>query len=290
MNGRSRLFVPYALGLICGLALSAPAQESGAQNISSQKQAFAPDRMETILYGVAYYPEYMPSDRLDKDVELMQKAGITVVRVGESTWSTWERRDGEFQFAWMQRVLDRLHQAGIKAILGTPTYSIPTWLYKEHPEILVTHNSASPPLTDPYAPKYPQSVIPGYYGPRQNYDFLNPYFRQHAERVIRGIVSHFKDHPAVIGYQIDNETGPNGAVTPYAMAAFTARLKNKYETPATLNRIWGLAYWGQLLDRWEDLPSPDGILNPGYKLEWENLQHGTVKEKLTGEAKNRQRV
>ena len=63
MNGRSRLFVPYVLGFICSLALSAPAQESGAQNISSQKQAFAPDRMETILYGVAYYPEYMPSDQ-----------------------------------------------------------------------------------------------------------------------------------------------------------------------------------------------------------------------------------
>ena len=55
--------------------------------------AFAPDKMESILYGVAYYPEYMPYDRLDKDVELMQKAGITVVRVGESTWSSWEPRD-----------------------------------------------------------------------------------------------------------------------------------------------------------------------------------------------------
>src|SRR4029077_8100519 len=157
-------------------------------NIAFAERAngFAPDKMETILYGVAYYPEYMPSDRLDKDVELMQKAGITVVRVGESTWSTWEPRDGDFQFTWMQRVLDRLHQAGIKAILGTPTYSIPTWLYKKYPEILVTQNGTAPPLSDPYAPSYPPSLPPGYYGPRQNYDFLNPCFLQHAERVIRG--------------------------------------------------------------------------------------------------------
>src|SRR5271157_2672167 len=91
---------------------------------AAQTRQFAADKMDTVLYGVAYYPEYMPSDRLDKDVELMQKAGITVVRVGESTWSRWEPRDGDFQFAWMQRVLDRLHQAGIKVILGTPTYSI----------------------------------------------------------------------------------------------------------------------------------------------------------------------
>src|SRR5207244_10236054 len=96
---------------------------------------FATDKIETVLYVVSYYTEYMPYERLDKDVELMQKARITVVRVGESTWSSWEPRDGDFQFAWMQRVLDRLHAAGIKVILGTPTYSIPTWLYKEHPEI-----------------------------------------------------------------------------------------------------------------------------------------------------------
>ena len=246
---------------------------------------FRPDKMETVLYGVAYYPEYMPYDRLDKDVELMHKAGITVVRVGESTWSTWEPRDGDFQFAWMQRVLDRLHATGIKAILGTPTYSIPTWLYKEHPEVVVTHNGTAPPLSDPYAPSYPPSETPGYYGPRQNYDFLNPYFREHAERVIREIVSHFKDHPAVIGYQIDNETFPTGIPTQYMNAAFLERLKKKYKTPETINKIWGLVYWGQLVDSWENLPPCNGILNPGYKLEWENFQHDVVTDYLAWQAR-----
>jgi len=255
------------------------------QNFWGQGKPFAPDKMETILYGVAFYPEYMPYDRLDTDVDLMQKAGITVVRVGESTWSSWEPRDGEFQFAWMQRILDRLHRAGIKAILGTPTYSIPTWLYKEHPEIAVTHNSTVPRLNDPYDPTYPNSGTPGFYGPRQNYDFLNPYFRQHAERVIREIVSHFKDHPAVIGYQIDNETFPTGVPTQYMNAAFFERLKQKYQTPSTINKLWGLVYWGQLVDGWEDLPPRNGILNPGYKLEWENFQHDVITDYLAWQAK-----
>ena len=245
---------------------------------------FAPDKMENVLYGVAYYPEYMPYDRLDQDVNLMQKAGITVVRVGESTWSSWEPRDGEFQYAWIERVLDRLHQAGIKAILGTPTYSIPTWLSKEHPEIQITHNGTAPPLNDPYYPTYPPSLTPGYYGPRQNYDFLNPYFRQHAERVIREIVSHFKDHPAVIGYQIDNETFPTGVPSPYMNRAFLERLQQKYKTPETINKIWGLVYWGQLVDQWEDLPPREGILNPGYKLEWEDFQHDVVTDYLRWQA------
>jgi beta-galactosidase len=257
----------------------------GTASRSQKAPAFAPDQMDSVLYGAAYYPKYMPYDRLDKDVDLMQKAGITVVRVGESTWSSWEPRDGEFQFAWMQRVLDRLHQAGIKVILGTPTYSIPTWLYKEHPEILVLHNGTAPPLSDPYEPTYPSSLPPGYYGPRQNYDFLNPYFRQHAERVIREIINHFKDHPAVIGYQIDNETEPTDVSTPYENAAFLERLKQKYKTPETINKIWGLTYWGQLVDKWEDLPPRDGILNPGYKLEWENFQHDIVTDYLAWQAK-----
>ncbi len=256
-----------------------------ASEVLAQVKKFAADKMDTVLYGVAYYPEYMPYDRLDQDVAMMKAAGITVVRVGESTWSSWEPRNGDFQFAWMQRVLDRMQQAGIKVILGTPTYSIPTWLYKEHPEIVVTHNGTAPPLNGPFYPTYPSSSAPGAYGSRQNYDFLNPYFRQHAERVIRQIVSHFKDHPAVIGYQIDNETFPTGVPTPYMNAAFVERLKQKYKTPETINKIWGLAYWGQLVDKWEDLPTRDGILNPGYKLEWENFQHDVITDYLEWQSK-----
>jgi len=259
---------------------------AGAMSATGQsRQAFAPNKMDTILYGVAYYPEYMPSDRLDKDVEMMQKAGITVVRVGESTWSSWEPRNGDFEFAWMQRVLDRLHQANIKVILGTPTYSIPTWLYQAHPDILVGHAGTAPPLSDPYSPSYPPLKTPGYYGLRQNYDFLNPYFRKYAERVIREIVSHFKSHPAVIGYQIDNETSPTGVSTAYSKTAFLERLKRKFKTPDAMNKAWGFVYWGQLVDKWEDLPSRDGILNPGYKLEWENFQHDIVTDYLAWQAK-----
>ena len=278
MNKRAQQSIAF-MGLVLFLL-------AATVSISEEsRSSLSPNKMESVLYGVAYYPEYMPYDRLDQDVEMMQKAGITVVRVGESTWSSWEPRDGEFQFTWMQRVLDRLHQAGIKAILGTPTYSIPTWLYKNHPEILLTRNGTAAPLSDPYDPTYPPSLTPGYYGPRQNYDFLNPYFRQHAERVIREIVSHFRDHPAVIGYQIDNETGPTGVSSSYMNAAFLDHLKQKYKTPDTINKIWGLVYWGQLVDKWEDLPPPDGILNPGYKLEWENFQHDVVTNYLAWQAK-----
>jgi len=100
-----------------------------------QKQLpFAPDKMDSFLYGAAFYEEYMPADRLDKDVQLMEQAGINVVRVGESTWSLWEPEDGHFEFAWMDRILERLARGHIRVIMGTPTYSIPSRMFKKHPE------------------------------------------------------------------------------------------------------------------------------------------------------------
>ena len=92
-----------------------------------------------VLYGAAYYNEYMPGDqqaRLEKDVELMKAAGLSVVRMGESTWSLWEPEDGRFEYAWMDHIVDAMSKAGIKVILGTPTYSIPAWMAHQHPEIL----------------------------------------------------------------------------------------------------------------------------------------------------------
>src|SRR6185312_11155934 len=118
--------------LVSTLALLAPL--GLAQN--APKTQPTPGAMSNVLYGAAYYSEYNPYERLDKDVALMKDAGITVVRMGESTWSLWEPEDGKFEYAWMDRVVDAMGKAGIKVIMGTPTYSIPAWMAHQHPEIL----------------------------------------------------------------------------------------------------------------------------------------------------------
>jgi beta-galactosidase len=228
-----------------------------------------PPNMDTVLYGASYYHEYMPYERLEQDVQLMQKAGISVVRLGESTWSSWEPRDGEFSFDWMQRILDRLHQAGIRVILGTPTYSIPPWLYKKHPEILVTRLGGEK----------------SYYGIRQNMDITNPAYLFYADRIIRKVILRFKDHPAVIGYQVDNETSSYETAAASVQTAFVEYLREKFQTPQALNKIWGLVYWGQLVNDWNEFPPRDGILNPGYKLEWERFQRKIATDFLAWQAR-----
>lgn len=93
--------------------------------------------MKQLLYGAAYYFEYLPYDRIDQDIEMMKAAGINVVRIGESTWSTYEPHDGEFDFSKLIYTLDKMDKNGMKVIVGTPTYAFPTWLAKEYPDVLV---------------------------------------------------------------------------------------------------------------------------------------------------------
>jgi beta-galactosidase len=226
----------------------------------------------TILYGAAYYNEYMPADlqpgRLENDVALMKAAGISVVRMGESTWSLWEPTDGRFEYAWMDRVVDAMGKAGIKVIMGTPTYSIPTWMAHAHPEILAR----------------PLGGASVGYGMRQNMDYDNPKFRFYAERVLTNLVSHYKDNPAVIGWQIDNETGPNGASNPDVFAGFVDHLKQKFGTTDALNKAWFLNYWGEDVNDWSDMPTRDNATSTSYKLEWSRWQQMRVTRYLSWQA------
>ena len=222
-------------------------------------------KMNNVLYGAAFYEEYMPSDRLEKDVQMMQEANISVVRVGESTWSLFEPREGEFEFAWMDRIIDRMHKAGIKVILGTPTYSIPAWLAYKHPEVLVQYEKGTK----------------AFYGIRQNMDITNPTFLFYSERIIRKMMEHYAKHPAIIGYQVDNETTSYGVNNYDFYIGFKNYLRKKFQTTENLNKTWGLNYWGMTLSNWDELPTRDGITNTGYKLEWERYKRKAIADYLT---------
>ena len=266
ISAASRFAKRAAPLLVIAAFLVAP---DSAQTKTAAQGVFHADQVDTILYGAAYYPEYMPYERTDEDIALMKKAGINVVRVGESTWGLWEPEDGKFEYAWMDRVIEKLHAAGIRVILGTPTYSIPAWMYKKHPEMVITR------LGGQYL----------YYGLRQNTDLMNQQYRFYCERVIRKILEHYKDNPAVIGYQIDNETSSGGAANPDVQAAFKEYLQKKFGTVARLNKVWGLNYWGQRLNDWSELPPRDGIINPGWKLEWERFSQWETTDFLAWQAR-----
>ncbi len=218
-----------------------------------------------MLYGVAYYHEYQPYERLSEDIRLMREAGLTVVRLGELTWTSWEPEDGRFEFDWMDRVIDAMHEAGIKVILGTPTYAIPAWLHRKYPDLMA---------------EYAQGKR-AYYGARQNMNHAHAAYRFYAERIIRELIRHYAPHPAIIGYQVDNETGSGLLHNPDVFQKFVEYLQHKFGSVEKLNEVWGLTYWSHRLGDWADLWTPDGNTNPGYDLEWRRFQASLVTDFLT---------
>ncbi|MDN4603629.1 beta-galactosidase [Paenibacillus sp. F6_3S_P_1C] len=219
--------------------------------------------MDKLLYGVAYYDEYMPYERLDKDIQMMKDAGINVVRIAESTWSTHEPQNGVFDFSSVDRVLDAMHAAGIQVIVGTPTYAVPTWMVKEYPDVLATTVQG-----------------PGKYGARQIMDITHPTYLFYAERIIRKLISRVSKHPAVIGYQTDNETKHYNTAGDNVQLQFVKYMRNKFSSLDDLNKEFGLDYWSNRINSWEDFPSVVGTINGSLGAEFAKFQRKLVTDFL----------
>lgn len=224
--------------------------------------------MERLLYGAAYYEEYLPVDRLEKDVEMMKAAGINVVRIAESTWSTCEPQDGVFDFSHVERVLDAMEQAGISVIIGTPTYAVPTWMVKAYPEVLATTKQGQ-----------------GIYGARQIMDITNPVYLFYAERVIRKLMEHTAHRSCVIGFQLDNETKYYGTAGKNVQQGFVKYLREKFQDDLdAMNHEFGLDYWSNRINAWEDFPDVRGTINGSLGAEFEKYQRTLVDRFLEWQA------
>lgn len=221
------------------------------------------------LYGAAYYSEYTPTDRLNEDIKLMKEAHLSVVRIGESTWSLFEPQDGVFTFEWMDRIVDHLQKAGIKIILGTPTYSIPAWMAHENPEV----------LSQTVDGKQSQ------YGIRQNMDLMNPTYRKYCERIIRKMMERYAKNPAIIGFQVDNEVEARSIDNQDYFEGFRDYIKEQFHNNLdSLNRRWGLNYWGMNINSWDEFYDRKGVTNPSYKLWWERWNRKVTADFLNFQA------
>jgi beta-galactosidase len=178
-----------------------------------------------------------------------------------------EPQDGVFDFVHIDRVLNAMHKGGIQVIVGTPTYAVPTWLVRKYPDVLAI------------TPKGQNQ-----YGPRQNMDITNPPFREHAERVIRRMLEHIKDHPAIIGYQVDNETKAYQTAGPAVQKLFVGYMKDKYKTLDKINQAFGLDYWSNRINSWEDFPSMIGTINASLSSEFAKFQRKQVTDYLAWQA------
>lgn len=224
-------------------------------------------KTDKLYFGAAYYSEYLPYDRVEKDMEMMEKAGMNVIRIAESTWSTLEPQEGVYDFTHIDRMLDAAARHHISVIVGTPTYAVPTWLVKKYPDILaITQNGRER------------------YGHRQNMDITDPDYLSHAERVIRVLMEHVKDVPHVIGYQLDNETKSYGTAGPRVQAMFVDYLKENFPDINDFNHEFGLDYWSNRVNDWDDFPDVRGTINQSLAAEFCKFQRSLVTKFLSWQA------
>ena len=207
------------------------------------------------VYGVDYYPEHWDESQWEKDAEMMQAAGINFVRLAEFAWVKMEPVEGKFDFAWLDRALKALNAHGIKAMLGTPTASPPAWLYAKYPDIAAMDENG----------------IRYRYGSRRNYCLHSPSFIAATRRIVTAMAAHYKNHPGVIGWQIDNELGDPICYDPYCRAAFQKWCRAKYKTLDAMNKAWGTIFWGHTYLAWNEIPLPWNTLgaahNPSLALD-----------------------
>ncbi|MFC4099003.1 beta-galactosidase [Paenibacillus xanthanilyticus] len=220
-----------------------------------------------MIYGACYYPEHWPEERWPLDARLMREAGLNVARIGEFAWSKLERREGEYDFGWLDRILDVLGAEGIRVVLGTPTATPPKWLMDKHPDI--------------YMQDYKGGVRG--FGNRRHYCFNNETYHRCAQAITERLANRYGNHPSVTGWQIDNEFGCNETTRCYCercKRAFHRWLARKYGDVDAMNESWGTVFWSQTYNDWHEvtLPgyAPFHLHNPGLALDYRRFASEAV--------------
>jgi beta-galactosidase len=224
-------------------------------------------RLSHLAYGGDYNPEQWPEAVWEEDVRLMGEAGVNLVTVGVFAWSWLERAPGEFDFGWLDRVLDLLHGAGIGVDLATATASPPPWLTRLHPEIL-------PVLADG------TRLWPG---GRQHYCPSSPAYREAARRLVAALAERYGSHPALVLWHVNNEYGCHvpACWCDGSAAAFRAWLQDRYGTVDALNEAWGTAFWSQRYTAWDEVLPPrqaPTFPNPTQALDFRRFSSVTLLE------------
>jgi beta-galactosidase len=218
------------------------------------------------LLGVDYYPEHWPESRWRIDARLMRDAGLTVVRLAEFAWTQLEPEEGEYAWGWLDSAVETIAAEGLEIVLCTPTATPPAWLIQQHPDILPVDAQGHR----------------RHFGSRRHYCSNNIVYHRYSQQIVTDLSTRYQKHPAIIGWQIDNEFGCHDTARCYCercVTAFRDWLQRKYGSLAALNSAWGTAFWSQSYTDWNQIPSPNltpTLPNPSQTLDWYRFSSDSV--------------
>ena len=214
--------------------------------------------LSALHLGCPYYPEHWPETRWAEDARWMRRLGLTVTRMAEFAWALLEPSEGTFEFGWLDRAVDVFAKEGFQILLGTPTAAPPAWVSRGYPDTL--------PVDDQGRRRN--------FGGRRHYCPNSPVYRALARRIARAMGEHYGSHPAVVGWQIDNEFGGSGSARCYCehcAEAFRSWLIARYGSLEALNEAWGTVFWSQRYADWAQIGPPiltNNAANPAHTLDY----------------------
>ena len=225
-------------------------------------------QQERIWYGGDYNPDQWPEEVWDDDVRLMKKAGVNLVSVGIFSWAKIETSEGVYDFDWLDRIIDKLGEAGIAVDLASATASPPMWLTQAHPEVLWKDYCGD--VCQP--------------GARQHWRPTSPVFREYALKLCRAMAEHYKGNPYVVAWHVSNEYGCHNRFdySEDAEHAFQQWCEERYGTIDAVNDAWGTAFWAQRMNDFSEIVPPrfigDGnFMNPGKLLDFKRFSSDALK-------------
>jgi beta-galactosidase len=213
--------------------------------------------VQNLCFGGDYNPEQWPEDSWADDIALMQQAGVNLVSVGIFSWGLLEPSEGVFDFGWLDRLLDQLHEAGIRVDLGTPTAVPPMWFWASHPQVRPVARDGkvlapgSRGICCPSSPEYAAAQL----------------------RIVNELGRRYGNHPAVVLWHVHNEYGApvSECYCERSAAAFRDWLSRRYQHLEALNTAWGTAFWGQTYTAWSQIGCPSEsatVTNPTQRLDF----------------------
>lgn len=228
-------------------------------------------KLPKIFYGGDYNPEQWPEEVWQDDMRLMKKAGVNLVSVGIFSWALLQPNENTYDFAWLDRILDRLAANGIAADLATATAAQPAWLSQFSNVLPVDEkgNTVS-------------------YGSRQSYCPNSLTYRRYGQQLVQRLAERYRNHPALAMWHINNEYACHTSICycENCAAAFRVWLRDKYGSVERVNRAWGTNFWSQHYYEWDQIIPPRATAtfpNPSQVLDYRRFMSDSLLECYLGE-------
>ena len=222
-------------------------------------------------YGAVYYPEFRTKAEITNDVNRMKELNFSAVRIGEFAWSKFEHHEGQYDFLWLDPILEQLAEAGIETLICTPSSNPPIWMVEKHPEILYVDNRG---ITRPF-------------GARRHYCCNSPIYKDYCMKMAAMMAQHYGTKPFILGFHIDNELAQEGTGRCHCNTChveFHKWLEAKYKSIDILNDNWGTIFWGQTYECFSQINLPIKMIennasihieqyydNPSLRLDYERF-------------------